>query len=192
MAYFYILSDPHMNYTLNRPLADGEATGRIAERKSWTRRSKKDIASWTSTFLEAAKRAERKSDGSMRRRITIKSSSSACRGSSQQLLRRLRPNDALGMKGVTNYENNKVPYPGGYLPGFRLQAKGEQIVARLVLNGGYDSFVEEFYPFSQPLTELGFTVIGFDGPGQGGALRQGICFDMPGRSLQSDSRPLQS
>jgi pimeloyl-ACP methyl ester carboxylesterase len=27
------------------------------------------------------------------------------------------------------------------------------------------------------LTEIGFTVIGFDGPGQGGALRQGIFFD---------------
>jgi hypothetical protein len=28
-----------------------------------------------------------------------------------------------------------------------------------------------------PLTDLGFTVIGFDGPGQGGALRQGIYFE---------------
>jgi len=28
-----------------------------------------------------------------------------------------------------------------------------------------------------PLTEYGFTVIGFDGPGQGGALRQGIFFE---------------
>jgi pimeloyl-ACP methyl ester carboxylesterase len=28
-----------------------------------------------------------------------------------------------------------------------------------------------------PLTELGFTVIGFDGPGQGGTLRQGIYFE---------------
>ena len=39
------------------------------------------------------------------------------------------------------------------------------------------SFVEEFYAFLLPLTELGFTVIGFDGPGQGGALRQGIYFE---------------
>jgi pimeloyl-ACP methyl ester carboxylesterase len=31
----------------------------------------------------------------------------------------------------------------------------------------------------RPLTEVGFTVIAFDGPGQGGALRQGIFFTPP-------------
>jgi pimeloyl-ACP methyl ester carboxylesterase len=62
------------------------------------------------------------------------------------------------------------------LPGFRVQAKGKER-STFVFNGGYDSFVEEFYAFLLPLTELGFTVIGFDGPGQGGALRQGIYFE---------------
>jgi alpha-beta hydrolase superfamily lysophospholipase len=47
-------------------------------------------------------------------------------------------------------------------------------LSTFIFHGGYDSFVEEFYGFLLPLTELGFTVIGFDGPGQGGALRQGI------------------
>jgi alpha-beta hydrolase superfamily lysophospholipase len=45
--------------------------------------------------------------------------------------------------------------------------------ATIVFHGGYDSFVEEFYPFLEPLTNYGWTVLGFDGPGQGGALRQG-------------------
>src|SRR5215831_13756491 len=62
------------------------------------------------------------------------------------------------------------------LPGFRLQAKGKER-STFVFHGGYDSFVEEFYAFLLPLTELGFTVIAFDGPGQGGALRQGIYFE---------------
>jgi pimeloyl-ACP methyl ester carboxylesterase len=69
-----------------------------------------------------------------------------------------------------------VPYGGGHLPGFRLQAKGKER-STFVFHGGYDSFVEEFYAFLLPLAELGFTVIGFDGPGQGGALRQGIFFE---------------
>jgi hypothetical protein len=47
----------------------------------------------------------------------------------------------------------------------------------LIFTGGYDSFVEEFYNFLVPMTELGITVIAFDGPGQGGALRQGIYLD---------------
>jgi hypothetical protein len=57
VAYFYILSGPHMNYIFNRPLADGEATSRIAEAKRLAPKIK-DIDSWTSTFLEAANRAE--------------------------------------------------------------------------------------------------------------------------------------
>jgi hypothetical protein len=80
------------------------------------------------------------------------------------------------MQGVAGYERIAVPYPGGHLPGFRLQAKGKER-STFIFNGGYDSFVEEFYAFLLPLTELGFTVIGFDGPGQGGALRQGIFFE---------------
>jgi hypothetical protein len=85
------------------------------------------------------------------------------------------------MQGVAGYERIAVPYPGGHLPGFRLQAKGKEL-ATFVFHGGYDSFVEEFYAFLLPLTDLGFTVIAFDGPGQGGALRQGIIWITPGRS----------
>ena len=57
MAYIKLLSDPQMNYTLNRPLADGTATALIAEAKELAPKIK-DIETWTSTFSEAAKRAE--------------------------------------------------------------------------------------------------------------------------------------
>ncbi len=65
--------------------------------------------------------------------------------------------------------------PPPWLPA--LQAKGKERRGCSVFNGGYDLFVEEFYAFLLPLTDLGFTVIAFDGPGQGGALRQGIYFE---------------
>ena len=90
-------------------------------------------------------------------------------------------NWALAMQGVAGYERIEVPYAGGHLPGFRLQAKGKEI-STFIFHGGYDFFVEEFYAFLLPFTELGFTVIGFDGPGQGGALRQGIFSSMHGRN----------
>lgn len=82
-------------------------------------------------------------------------------------------NYALGMKNVAGYERHEIPYPGGYLSGFRLPAKGKEL-ATLVFHGGYDSLVEEFCHFLEPLTGYGWTVLGFDGPGQGGTLRQGI------------------
>lgn len=176
MTYFHLLSDQHMNYTLNRPLADGEATARIAEAKALAPKIK-DIETWTSTFLEAAKRAESEKRwldaAAYYHQVEFFLPAGDLRNSYYDDFARTY---ALGMEGVKGYERIKVPYPGGHLPGFRLPAEGAE-VATFVFNGGYDSFVEEFYPFLKPLTEIGFTVIGFDGPGQGGALRQGIFFD---------------
>src|SRR5262245_57039329 len=57
MAYFQLLRDLHLNYTLNRPLADGEATSRIAEAKALAPKIR-DTETWTAAFLEAAQCAE--------------------------------------------------------------------------------------------------------------------------------------
>jgi hypothetical protein len=176
MAFFYFLSDPQMNYTMNRPLADGTATAMIAETKALAPKIK-DIDTWTSTFLEAAKRAEAEKRwldaAAFYHQIEFFLPAGEVRNGYYDDFARTH---AKGMEGTKNYERIKVPYPGGHLPGFRLQAVGKEI-GTFVFNGGYDSFVEEFYPFLKPLTEVGFTVIGFDGPGQGGALRQGIFFE---------------
>jgi pimeloyl-ACP methyl ester carboxylesterase len=176
MAYFHLLADPHMNYTLNRPLADGEATARIAEAKALAPKIK-DIDTWTATFLEAAKRAEAEERwldaAAYYHQVEFFLPAGDLRNSYYDDFARTH---ALGMEGVKDYEKIKVPYPGGNLPGFCLPAKGKE-VSTFIFHGGYDSFVEEFYPFLKPLTEVGFTVIGFDGPGQGGALRQGIFFE---------------
>jgi hypothetical protein len=176
MAFFYFLSDPQMNYTMNRPLADGTATAMIAETKALAPKIK-DIDTWTSTFLEAAKRAEAEKRwldaAAFYHQVEFFLPAGEVRNGYYDDFARTH---AKGMEGTKNYERIKAPYPGGHLPGFRLQAVGKEI-GTFVFNGGYDSFVEEFYPFLKPLTEVGFTVIGFDGPGQGGALRQGIFFE---------------
>jgi len=171
-----MLSDPHMNYTLNRPFADGEATSRIAEAKILAPKIN-DIDTWTSNFVEAAKRAElekRWADAAAYyHQAEFFLPAGDLRNSYYDEFARTH---ALAMQGVDDYETIKIPYPGGHLPGFRLPAKGREL-STFIFNGGYDSFVEEFYPFLKPLTDIGFTVIGFDGPGQGGALRQGIFFE---------------
>jgi pimeloyl-ACP methyl ester carboxylesterase len=173
MSYFYLLADQHMNYTMNRPLADGEATARIAEEKAIAPKIK-DIDTWTSTFLETAKRAESEKRwldaAAYYHQVEFFLPAGDLRNSYYDDFAR---NYALGMKDVAGYEHHEIPYPGGHLPGFRLPAKGKEL-ATIVFHGGYDSFVEEFYPFLEPFTDYGFTVLAFDGPGQGGALRQGI------------------
>jgi pimeloyl-ACP methyl ester carboxylesterase len=48
----------------------------------------------------------------------------------------------------------------------------------VVLHGGFDSLIEEFYAIWQRIAAAGFDVIAFDGPGQGGArILGGLTFD---------------
>ena len=176
MPFMQMLADPGMNYTFNRPMLDGTSPARLKELSAIAPRIK-DYKSWYNVWLETAQKAEaekRWSDAaSYYHGAEFYLPAGDVRNSLYDDFAR---NWALAMQGVAGYERFKVPYPGGYLPGFRLQAKGKER-GTFVFNGGYDSFVEEFYAFLLPLTDLGFTVIGFDGPGQGGALRQGIFFE---------------
>lgn len=176
MPFLHLLPDPGMNYTLNRPLLDGTSPARLKE-VGGIAPEIKDYDSWHSAWLGLAKKAEAE-----KRWLDA---ASYYHGAEFYLpagdVRNGLYDDfartwALGMKGVAGYEHIKIPYPGGHLPGFRLQAKAKER-STFVFTGGYDSFVEEFYNFLLPLTEIGITVIGFDGPGQGGALRQGIYLD---------------
>jgi len=47
----------------------------------------------------------------------------------------------------------------------------------VLIHGGYDSFIEEFYIVSEWLAKSGYNVILFEGEGQGGTLRQGMKFN---------------
>jgi pimeloyl-ACP methyl ester carboxylesterase len=176
MPFLQILADPAMNYTFNRPLLDGTSPARLKELSAIAPRIK-DYQSWHDVWLETARKAEAEKRWSDAASYYHGAEFYMPAGDARnRLYDDFARNWALAMQGVAGYERFKVPYPGGYLPGFRLQAKGKER-ATFVFNGGYDSFVEEFYAFLLPLTDLGFTVIAFDGPGQGGALRQGIFFE---------------
>ena len=64
----------------------------------------------------------------------------------------------------------QIPYKDGFLPALKLQpiGKPKDIV---VWHGGFDSLLEEIYPMLKIFCDKGFLVIAFEGPGQGGALR---------------------
>jgi pimeloyl-ACP methyl ester carboxylesterase len=176
MPFMQMLPDPGMNYTFNRPLLDGTSPARLKEVGAMAPRIK-DYDSWYKAWLDLAKGAEAEKRwldaASYYHGAEFYLPAGEVRNGLYDDFAR---NWTLGMKGVAGYERIAVPYPGGHLPGFRLQAKGKER-STFIFTGGYDSFVEEFYNFLLPLTELGFTVIAFDGPGQGGALRQGIYLD---------------
>lgn len=76
--------------------------------------------------------------------------------------------EAFTEEGV---ERHRVPYGGGYLPAIRLAASGD-LKGTIILHGGFDSLMEEFYSWMRYFSHHGYEVIAFDGPGQGGALRR--------------------
>jgi pimeloyl-ACP methyl ester carboxylesterase len=176
MPFLHMLPDLGMNYTFNRPLLDGTSPARLKELSAIAPRIK-DYESWHTVWLEVAQRAEAENRWADAASYYHGAEFYLPAGDARnKLYDDFARNWARAMQGIAGYERIAVPYPGGHLPGFRLQAKGKE-VATFVFHGGYDSFVEEFYAFLLPLTDLGFTVIAFDGPGQGGALRQGIYLD---------------
>lgn len=65
-----------------------------------------------------------------------------------------------------------IPYKDSFLPAIRIIPKKEK-KGTIVLHGGMDSFLEEWYLMMKYLANEGYEVIGFDGPGQGGALIDG-------------------
>jgi alpha-beta hydrolase superfamily lysophospholipase len=65
-----------------------------------------------------------------------------------------------------------VPYEGAELPVYDLRpvsAHGDPIL----VFGGFDSYIEEFFPLLFALAGTGRRVIAFEGPGQGAALQDG-------------------
>lgn len=60
-----------------------------------------------------------------------------------------------------------VPYDGAVLPAYRF---GNPSRGTIVVHGGFDSYIEEFFPLMLAMARSGFQVLGFEGPGQGGAL----------------------
>lgn len=77
--------------------------------------------------------------------------------------------------GLTRHN---IPYGGASLPAYSLPASGPRNGGTVLLHGGFDSLIEEFFPICQRIAAAGFQVIAFEGPGQGGARTlNGLTFD---------------
>ncbi|MGH1338438.1 MAG: alpha/beta fold hydrolase [Aureispira sp.] len=72
-------------------------------------------------------------------------------------------------------EEFTVPYQGKSLKTLVFLPKKE--LGELVMFGGYDSFIEEFYLAVKDFVKQGYKVTLFEGPGQGSSLKKGLYFD---------------
>jgi pimeloyl-ACP methyl ester carboxylesterase len=69
-------------------------------------------------------------------------------------------------------ERFRVPYGGSYLPALRVPAARSPATGTIVIHGGFDSFIEEWYSCATFFAAKGLDVILFEGPGQGAALKK--------------------
>ena len=67
-------------------------------------------------------------------------------------------------------ERHLIPYGAGALSAARLSPRGPSR-GTIVIHGGFDSFIEEFFCFWRFFRDLGYEVVAFDGPGQGASHR---------------------
>jgi pimeloyl-ACP methyl ester carboxylesterase len=75
-------------------------------------------------------------------------------------------------------ERFKVPYQDAYLPAIRVPPTNSEKKGAIVIHGGFDSFIEEFYSWMRFFSQHGYEVISFEGPGQGSARKKfGLALD---------------
>jgi len=65
----------------------------------------------------------------------------------------------------------EVPYKGAFLPALRILPLSEK-KGTILIHGGFDSFIEEWFSMMKYFSNRAIKVIGFEGPGQGAALRE--------------------
>jgi len=69
-------------------------------------------------------------------------------------------------------ERHDIPYEHTHLPAIRVPSARPSCRGTMVIHGGFDSFIEEFYSLAMYFSGHGYDVILFEGPGQGAALKK--------------------
>jgi pimeloyl-ACP methyl ester carboxylesterase len=165
-----------INYQLNRAHSLGYAEGHELHASARAIRRIDDCATTFTTLAERAEAEGRLRNATSYLRLaeffTPKRS-----GAAVSIYRRYRDlfDRAFRDGGVVRHE---VPYLAATLPAYRLRAPGSSPRGTVLLHGGFDSLIEEFYAIWERIAASGFDVIAYEGPGQGGARALGgLTFD---------------
>ncbi|MGN6111112.1 MAG: alpha/beta fold hydrolase [Kofleriaceae bacterium] len=165
VGYRQLHPNDQLNYQINRWLP-GADEGELVEASKVA-----SLLEWETSMLRLADRA-----AAERRHLHASTYYRAAeffmgfdRPDKLQVYARYREHIALVDVGVP-YERVEVPYRTGKLPAYRFRTDRPRRDT-LVIHGGFDSYVEEFLFWGAEYASLGYDVILFEGPGQGGALR---------------------
>lgn len=177
MPYYQLLPNQQMNFQVNRMLTYGEKAADLAEVREMVPRIS-DLETWYNEWEQLARRAEsqgRRFHAAYYYRMAeffLQDSRPEKTATYAKAMENFYP--AITADNSFGFERFEVPYEGSWLPAIRLQTPGAR--GTIVIHGGYDSFIEEFYLGLRDLRGLGYTLILFEGPGQGKALKNGLKF----------------
>ncbi|MGO9731153.1 alpha/beta fold hydrolase [Mycobacterium sp.] len=73
------------------------------------------------------------------------------------------------MRTIYDVAPELIPFGSGSMPAYDLRPD-RQIGAPIIMFGGFDSYVEEFFPMIAGMVDAGRRIVVFEGPGQGSAL----------------------
>ena len=175
IGYYRFYNQKVFNYQLNRWHSIG-----LARYDDCVRMGKeiKTFQDWTETMTRFAERAEH--EGRLLNAAAYYRSSEFY--TTYDVMRKESIYDKFSevfYKAVSeeNFLREMIPYENGQIPVLRFDAIGPK-KGTVLLHGGFDSFVEEWFFILKYLSQKGFAVIGFEGPGQGHMLiKQGIPLD---------------
>ncbi len=174
--FYNLIEEPQMNFTVNRILTYGERAARLEEVRSICSRIS-DFDSWFRQWDRLARTAEkeqrllhtafyyRMAEFFLPEGVPEKARAfEKCKNHFSKVIRE---------QGNTQFY--RIPYEGTFLPAVRIGNSGNPDKT-IVVHGGYDSYMEEFYLVAIDIAEKGYTIILFEGPGQGTALSNGLKF----------------
>jgi pimeloyl-ACP methyl ester carboxylesterase len=175
MPFYKLHPDISINFQLNRVLTYGESAGRLDEIKeiAYRIRDCKDYETWFIEWTALAQKAEREG--------RYLHAASAYRMAEffleEHRIEKQESYESFRDCFYRSFQRNEIdrysiPYEGKFLPAIKLTAQNEKAV--MLIHGGYDSFMEEFFLTVRDFAKSGYTIIMFEGPGQGKPLKDGL------------------
>ncbi len=165
--------DANFNFQLNRVVMWGNGNPDEIESVA---KGIKDSASWVAALMKLADKAEKEGNRDAQIGYLRMSEFFMYDADSMKLDTYMKAKELFYKYNADRIKENgivltDVPYGENHLPVMSCKAKGK-CNGKILLHGGNDSYIEEFFEALLYLRNQGFDVYLFEGPGQGGCLRE--------------------
>lgn len=175
MAYIKLHPVKQLDFQINRILTYGEKACDFDEVSSAAKKIV-DVPSWNSIWRQLGEAAEQKGEllhaayyYRLAEFFLIESPEK------EEMFSRSLENYATVIGRDKDVQVEYVPYKNAEMK--VMIFKGTNPKGKLVIFGGYDSFIEEFYLMVKELSSYNYDIYLFEGPGQGESLRKGLTFE---------------